>query len=100
MQVVSHLHPKDLLALSRSSKHLHSLLMTSGANPYWRAARRSIDLPDGPPTINEAQYASLMFELKCTVSTPAHARAAVDVIFQPWAANDNDLCVSLLGVWI
>ena len=68
VQVVSHLHPKDLLELSRSSRHLHSLLMTSGASPYWRVARRSIELPDAPQTINEAQYASLMFEQKCTVS--------------------------------
>ena len=45
-QVVSHLHPKDLLGLSRSSRHLHSLLMTSGASPYWRVARRSIELPE------------------------------------------------------
>lgn len=66
---MSHLHPKDLLELSRSARHLHSLLMTIDASPYWRAARRGIDLPDGPPTINEAQYASLMFEQKCTVST-------------------------------
>ena len=69
VQVVSHLHPKDLLELSRSSRHLHSLLMTSGASPYWRVARRSIELPDAPLMINEAQYASLMFEQKCTVST-------------------------------
>ena len=61
------MHPKDLLELSRSSRHLHSLLMTIGASPYWRVARRSIELPDAPPTINEAQYASLMFEQKCTV---------------------------------
>lgn len=80
---MSHLHPKDLLALSRSSKHLHSLLMTSDASPYWRAARRSIDLPNGPPTINEAQYASLMFERKCTVSTRA-GRAAEGAMFQVW----------------
>ena len=65
---MSHLHPKDLLELSRSSRRLHSLLMTTGASPYWRVARRSIELPDGPPTVNEAQYASLMFERKCTVS--------------------------------
>ena len=74
-QVVSHLHPKDLLQLSRSSRQLHSLLMTGNATPYWRAARRGIELPDGPPVINEAQYASLMFEYMCTVSTRAAAQA-------------------------
>jgi hypothetical protein len=86
-QVVSHLHPKDLLQLSRSSRQLHSLLMTSYATPYWRAARRGIKLPDGPPAINEAQYASLMFEHRCTVSTRARLRK----LFQ---ARESDLVCS------
>ena len=92
-QIVSHLHPKDLLELSRSSRHLHSLLMTSGASPYWRVARRSIELPDAPQTINEAQYASLMFEQKCTVSTSTR----LGKLFRAWAGVID--LVSPLGVW-
>lgn len=67
MQIVSYMHPSDLLHISRVSKHFGSMLMTRNAVSFWRAARRTIDMPDPPPDFNDAQYIALIFEHVCNV---------------------------------
>lgn len=64
-EVVSYLHPSDLLRISRVSKHFRSMLMTRSALTFWRAARRNIGMPDPPPDLNDAQYVALIFEHVC-----------------------------------
>lgn len=66
-QIVSYMHPSDLLRISRVSKHFRSMLMTKNAVGFWRAARRNIGMPDPPPDFNDAQYVALIFERVCNV---------------------------------
>ncbi|CAL1712107.1 unnamed protein product [Somion occarium] len=66
-EITSWLHPLDLLKLSRVSKHLREMFMSKHSEALWVAARRNVSggLPDPPSTINEAQYAALLFEQNC-----------------------------------
>ena len=67
MQIVSYMHPSDLLRISRVSKHFRSMLMTKNAVSFWRAARKTIGMPNPPPDLNDAQYVALIFENVCNV---------------------------------
>lgn len=66
-QIASHIHPLDMLQLSRVSPYFRELLTTKDARFYWRAARENIELPDCPPDLSEMQYVSLVFERNCFV---------------------------------
>jgi len=66
-QIVSYMHPSDLLRISRVSKHFRSMLMTKHAVSFWRAARKNIGMPNPPPDLNDAQYVALIFENVCNV---------------------------------
>jgi len=69
-QIVSYMHPSDLLRISRVSKHFRSMLMTKNAVSFWRAARKNIGMPNPPPDLNDAQYVALIFENICNVCRP------------------------------
>ncbi|KAF9650522.1 hypothetical protein BDM02DRAFT_3221319 [Thelephora ganbajun] len=66
-EIVSYMHPSDLLRISRVSKHFRKMLMTKNAVSFWRAARRNIGMPEPPPDLNDAQYVALIFEHVCNV---------------------------------
>ncbi|KAF9467656.1 hypothetical protein BDZ94DRAFT_973698 [Collybia nuda] len=66
LEIATNLEPIDILHFSRVSKHFRSLLNPKNSRYVWIAARRNIEgLPDCPPDLTEAQYASLMFENIC-----------------------------------
>lgn len=65
-EIFTHMHPAELLNLSRSCKDFRGLLMTRTAAPFWKAARRNVDgLPDCPPFMSEPAYANLCFNNQC-----------------------------------
>ncbi|KAK7681791.1 hypothetical protein QCA50_015138 [Cerrena zonata] len=64
-EIVSWLHPLDLLQLSRVSKYLREMFMSKSSKVLWVRARNKLKMPDCPESINEAQYASLVFENTC-----------------------------------
>ena len=66
-QIVSYMHPSDLLRISRVSKYFRSMLMTKNSVSFWRATRKNIGMPDPPPDLNDAQYIALIFEHVCNV---------------------------------
>ena len=66
-QIVSYMHPSDLLRISRVSKHFRSMLMTKNAVSFWRVARKNIGMPDPPPDLNDVQYIALIYENICNV---------------------------------
>ena len=69
LQIFGHLHPKDVLNISRSTKSLRSLLTERHARGVWRASLASVRaLPACPCDMTEIQYASLAFDEWCTVS--------------------------------
>ncbi|KAI0713465.1 hypothetical protein C8Q76DRAFT_843566 [Earliella scabrosa] len=76
-EIASHLHPLDLLHLSRVSNELRDTLMSKKSRGVWIEARKRVEppLPDCPDDLSEPQYASLVFERSCIVSTsfiPCH----------------------------
>ncbi|KAI0664676.1 hypothetical protein C8Q70DRAFT_938855 [Cubamyces menziesii] len=65
-EIFGHLHPHDLLQLSRTTKALRSVLMRPSAVTIWRNARRNVDdLPDCPDDLTEPAYANLLFDQHC-----------------------------------
>jgi hypothetical protein len=70
-EITSHLHPLDLLHLSRASRHFARMFLRTDNRHAWLAARRTVEgLPDCPSDLSEAQYAHLLFESICSVSIP------------------------------
>jgi hypothetical protein len=68
-EITSHLHPLDLLHLSRASRHFARMFLRTDNRHAWLAARRTVEgLPDCTSDLSEAQYAHLLFESFCSVS--------------------------------
>ncbi|KAF9477185.1 hypothetical protein BDN70DRAFT_811091 [Pholiota conissans] len=68
-EIFNHLHPTELLHLSRANKYMRSILYEEHARGVWRAALSSVRaLPACPPDMTEQQYASLAFDDWCHVS--------------------------------
>ncbi|GAA6007277.1 hypothetical protein JCM10207_001568 [Rhodosporidiobolus poonsookiae] len=68
LEIFSHLGPKELLALSNTSKTYHTLLAAPGSTSLWKAAREPFKLPDLEiDNLTELQYAQLVFGTKCQV---------------------------------
>ncbi|GBE83905.1 hypothetical protein SCP_0509640 [Sparassis crispa] len=66
LEIISHLNPRDLLNLARTSKAFRALLMTRTSAHLWKAARKNVDgLPDCPPYLSEPEYANLAFSPHC-----------------------------------
>ncbi|KAH0585238.1 hypothetical protein H2248_008482 [Termitomyces sp. 'cryptogamus'] len=65
-EVFEHLHPTDLLNLSRTTKTLRSILMKRSARSVWRSAIANVPgLPACPMDLDEPQYANLAFDDCC-----------------------------------
>ncbi|KAF8878930.1 hypothetical protein BD779DRAFT_1171151 [Infundibulicybe gibba] len=60
-EVASHLAPRDLIALSKTSRVLCRTLCSPNASSLWKAARNAAGAPDCSPGFSEPQWASLMF---------------------------------------
>lgn len=68
-QIFNHLHPRDVLSLSRTSKTLHAFLNEDHARGIWRSSLATVRaLPLCPPDMTEPQYACLAFDDWCHVS--------------------------------
>lgn len=69
-QIASHLHPLDVLQLSRVSNELRSMLLSRQSRHIWIAARKNIEppFPDIEMAISEPKLAHLLFEQVCSVS--------------------------------
>ncbi|PPR05980.1 hypothetical protein CVT24_004644 [Panaeolus cyanescens] len=67
-EIFSHLHPKDLLTLSRTTKALRKTLLTREARWVWKSALGLLyyrGLPGCPDDLTEIQYVSLLFDSHC-----------------------------------
>ncbi|KAI9056904.1 hypothetical protein FKP32DRAFT_1682052 [Trametes sanguinea] len=66
-EIMSHLHPVDLLQLARTSKELREHLLSRNSRHLWIAARRNVEppLPDCPHDLSEPHLAHLVFERTC-----------------------------------
>jgi hypothetical protein len=69
IQISSHLHPLDLLQLSRVSVDFRAIFTSRSALYMWIAARKNVPrLPNCPDDLSEMEYARLLFETDCEVS--------------------------------
>ncbi|KAF7337534.1 F-box domain-containing protein [Mycena sanguinolenta] len=67
-EILGHLHPLDVLRLSRTSKDFRELLMHKSARPIWRSSLNNVEgMPPCPPHMNEVQWTSLAFDATCQV---------------------------------
>jgi len=65
-EVFSHLHPNDLLNLSRTTRSLREIVTTRRSRDMWRSSLASVGaLPSCPPDLTEIQYANLAFNNHC-----------------------------------
>ncbi|KAI0631516.1 hypothetical protein C8Q77DRAFT_1127302 [Trametes polyzona] len=66
LEIVSCLHPRDLLQLARSSKHIRSIILSRKNRSVWRASlQRFRGLPPVPDDMCEPSYAALLFDCLC-----------------------------------
>ena len=66
-QVFSHLTPKDIIHLSRTSRVFRDTLMMKNATSVWKAARGRFAAPECPSNMSEPQWAVLLFGNLCQV---------------------------------
>lgn len=69
-QILSHLYPRDILSLARTSKPFRGLLLDRRYAFIWKAARIALPggLPDPHPFLSEPALANLIFNPQCHVS--------------------------------
>ncbi|KAI0663640.1 hypothetical protein C8Q70DRAFT_951554 [Cubamyces menziesii] len=67
LEIVVHLHPRDLLNLARTNKEWRAFLMDRRQHALWKAARirQEPTLPDIPTFFSEPAYANFMFFKDC-----------------------------------
>ncbi|KAM5534231.1 hypothetical protein V8D89_012138 [Ganoderma adspersum] len=66
VEIVGHMHPRDLLNLAHTSKSFRKFLMSRNAAPLWKAARRQVDgLLECPGHLSKPAYANLLFFTHC-----------------------------------
>ncbi|GJN93472.1 hypothetical protein Rhopal_006529-T1 [Rhodotorula paludigena] len=72
VEVLSHLDPNDLLALTQVNKQYRAILTAKSSKPIWKSARKRLDLPSASKgDFTELQYAQLAFGKACQVSCGA-----------------------------
>ncbi|KAL1745151.1 hypothetical protein HDZ31DRAFT_37045 [Schizophyllum fasciatum] len=65
-EIFCHLHPAQLLSVSRANKTLRETLLRKSAQRIWRASfENETDDPPVPEDLNEPQYARLLFDKSC-----------------------------------
>ncbi|CAA7263085.1 unnamed protein product [Cyclocybe aegerita] len=64
-EVFSHLSPKDIINLARTSRMFRETLMTTNATTVWKTAREQVGAPDCPSYMSEPQWAVLLFGNVC-----------------------------------
>ncbi|KAH9927104.1 uncharacterized protein BXZ73DRAFT_102695 [Epithele typhae] len=66
LEVFSHMHPRDLLTLARTTRSFRDFLMSRKSRSYWKASRGLVPhLPDIPSFLSEPAYAHLVFNTAC-----------------------------------
>ncbi|KAI0371427.1 hypothetical protein BV20DRAFT_1067527 [Pilatotrama ljubarskyi] len=66
LEIVTKLHPLDLLRFARVSKHFRSLLMGRKSRHLWVAAFENVPgVPPCPPYVCEPRYAAALFDQYC-----------------------------------
>ena len=81
-QVFSHLTPKDVIHLSRTSRIFRDTLMMRNASFVWKAARERFGAPECPSNVSEPQWTVLLFGNHCQVRKRSSFFMALQYL--PW----------------
>ncbi|KAI0786960.1 hypothetical protein C8Q75DRAFT_255097 [Abortiporus biennis] len=74
-EIFGELQPQDLLALSRTTKDFHNLLISKSSIRFWKAAfENAPELPAAFPGMNELAFANLLFSNHCHNCFKANVR--------------------------
>ncbi|KAI0768946.1 hypothetical protein BC629DRAFT_808024 [Irpex lacteus] len=66
LEICSHLLPRDLLHLARTSKALRAFFMSRSSQSMWKSACANVPgLPPCPSDLSEPAYANLVFDAHC-----------------------------------
>ncbi|KAJ8092082.1 hypothetical protein PM082_024322 [Marasmius tenuissimus] len=65
LEVFRNLNPLDILRLSRTSKDLRRVLLSSSSRSVWQDALRNAGCPPIPEDISEPRFAALLFDSIC-----------------------------------
>ncbi|EIW59841.1 uncharacterized protein TRAVEDRAFT_47143 [Trametes versicolor FP-101664 SS1] len=67
LEILGHLHPRDILSLARTSKAFRALLLDRKNAFIWKVARKALpgELADPHPVLSEPALARLMFDPQC-----------------------------------
>ena len=66
-QIFGHLHPRDMINLTRTSKLFRETLLSRNATTVWRAVLDREGAPEYPSWMSEPAWAALLFEHVCQV---------------------------------
>lgn len=70
MEALQYLWPMDLLSLTMTSKEFRKFLTQARSKFVWKLARQNAEFDvDCPRVLNEPQFANLVFNKYCHVST-------------------------------
>ncbi|KAH8103285.1 hypothetical protein BXZ70DRAFT_715126 [Cristinia sonorae] len=65
--ILSYLMPKDILAMTRTSKNFCQILLSTNASRVWKEARERLQMPSCPYWMSEFAWAGLFFGNTCQV---------------------------------
>ncbi|KAG6840740.1 hypothetical protein C0991_004649 [Blastosporella zonata] len=82
-EIFSHLHPLDILHLTRTTKDLRQLLLGRSGRLIWKAAFKNVPkLPQCPAEMTLPAWANLVFDLHCHECGKSHYKNVVDFILR------------------
>src|SRR5260221_10439437 len=75
VQIFSHLHPSDLLSVSRVNRAFRGVLLSRNSSFLWNACLRLCDAPPSPSDMAPPAWTHLLFGgAYCYVSSPLFTR--------------------------
>ncbi|KAF7976685.1 hypothetical protein HWV62_5826 [Athelia sp. TMB] len=79
-EILSYLHPLDILHLSRTTKAFRRVLMNKTHASVWKAARENVrNYPECFPDMNEVQMARLAFDTHCYTILTVESGSLVEI---------------------
>ncbi|TEB06374.1 hypothetical protein FA13DRAFT_1164829 [Coprinellus micaceus] len=65
LEMFSHLHPRALLSIARTSKALRAMVFSQRHADLWKNAREEAGVPGPPGGFSEPRWAALLFDINC-----------------------------------
>ena len=73
-QIISHLHPRELLNLARASRATRALLLSKSYASIWRQSLQRLPYVERAPEGYLVEFADMMFGERCYVRVAMYRR--------------------------